>query len=233
VGGTSSGINAGITGKISTDLTALVRYQQNGVANQVLTGTPLGDTANLKLGIAYRNPTNDRWNALLSYQYRRNPSTLPEDILTNIGTGSEDHTVAAEAIYAPDWQWEFYGKYAIKTGNNYLANNLTASNALSIGQLRATYRLGYEWDLVADSRVITEPNFGYTEVGLALEAGYYIDPNLRLSAGYGFGRVDDPTITGGSRVASGAYLGLTIKINELFNGFGLQKTTPPQQRELN
>jgi hypothetical protein len=233
VGGTSSGINAGITGKISTDLTALVRYQQNGVANQVLTGTPLGDTANLKLGIAYRNPTNDRWNALLSYQYRRNPSTLPEDILTNIGTGSEDHTVAAEAIYAPDWQWEFYGKYAIKTGNNYLANNLTASNALSIGQLRATYRLGYEWDLVADGRVITEPNFGYTEVGLALEAGYYIDPNLRLSAGYGFGRVDDPTITGGSRVASGAYLGLTIKINELFNGFGLQKTTPPQQRELN
>jgi hypothetical protein len=231
VGGSTSGINAGITGKVSSDLTALVRYQQNSSANQVLSGSPLGNTVNLKVGMAYRNPDNDRWNALLSYQYRNNPALLPEDILTSIGSGSEDHTVAAEAIYAPDWQWEFYGKYAIKTGRNFLANNFTSSNTLSLGQLRATYRLGYSWDLVADGRVITQPNFGYTETGLALETGYYIDPNLRLSVGYGFGRVDDPTITGGSRVGNGAYVGLTVKINELFNGFGLQKTTPPQQSE--
>ncbi len=231
VGGSSSGINAGITGKVSSDLTALVRYQQNSVANQVLSGSNLGATSNLRIGLAYRNPDSDQINALLSYQYRRNPSTIPEDLLTSIGSGSEDNTIAAEVIYAPDWQWEFYGKYAFRTGTNFLATNTNTSSTLSIGQLRATYRLGYSWDLVADGRVITQPNQGYTETGLALEAGYYLTPNLRLSGGYGLGRVDDPTISGGNRAANGAYVGFTVKVNELFNGFGLQKVTPPQQQE--
>jgi hypothetical protein len=231
VGGSSSGINAGITGKVSSDLTALIRYQQNSVANQVLSGSGLGSTANLKVGLAYRNPDSDQFNALLSYQYRRNPSTIPTDILTSIGSNSEDNTIAAEVIYAPNWQWELYGKYALRTGTTTLASDLTTNSALSIGQLRATYRLGYSWDLVADGRIITQPNQGYTETGVALEAGYYLTPNLRLSAGYGFGRVDDPTISGGNRAASGGYLGFTVKVNELFSGFGLQRVAAPQQQE--
>ncbi len=231
VSGSSSGINAGITGKVSPELTALARYQQNSAANQVLGGSSLSATTNFKVGLAYRNPDSDQVNALLSYQYRRNPSTTPEDILSSIGSGSEDNTIAAEVIYAPDWQWELYGKYAFRTGTNFLATNTNTTSSLSIGQLRATYRLGYSWDLVADGRIITQPNQGYTETGLAVEAGYYLTPNLRLSGGYGFGRVDDPTLSGGNRAANGAYLGFTIKVNELFNGFGLQKATPAQQQE--
>jgi hypothetical protein len=232
VNGSSSGINAGITGKVTPELTALARYQQNAVANQVLSNSSgLGSTSNLKLGLAYRNPVSDQINALLSYQYRRNPSTIPNDILPDAGSGSEDNTIAAEVIYAPNWQWELYGKYALRSGTTYLATNANASNSLSIGQLRATYRLGYSWDLVADGRIIRQPNQDYTETGLALELGYYLTPNLRLSGGYGLGRVDDPTISTGNRAASGAYLGFTIKVNELFNGFGLQKATPAQQQE--
>jgi hypothetical protein len=232
VNGSSSGINAGVTGKVTPELTALVRYQQNAVANQVLsTSSLLGSTSNLKLGLAYRNPVSDQVNALLSYQYRRNPSTIPNDIVPDAGSGSEDNTIAAEVIYAPNWQWELYGKYALRSGTTYLASNASANNSLSIGQLRATYRLGYSWDLVADGRIIRQPNQNYTETGLALELGYYLTPNLRLSGGYGFGHVDDPTISTGNRAASGAYLGFTVKVNELFNGFGLQKDTPAQQKE--
>ena len=232
VNGSSSGINAGITGKITPELTALARYQQNSVANQVLSNLAgLGSTTDLKLGLAYRNPISDQVNALLSYQYRRNPSTIPNDIIPDAGSGSEDNTIAAEVIYAPNWQWELYGKYALRSGTTYLSTNANTNNSLSLGQLRATYRLGYSWDLVADGRIIRQPNLGYTETGLALELGYYLTPNLRLSGGYGFGRVDDPTISNGNRAASGPYLGFTVKVNELFNGFGLQKPTPAQQQE--
>jgi hypothetical protein len=227
--GSSSNINLGATGKVSTDLTALARYQQNGVANQVL-GPSIGSTANLRLGLAYRNPESDKLNALLSYQFRRNPSIIPDSLLTNIGSGSEDHTFAVETIYAPDWQWELYGKYAFRNGSNFLDATTTTSNALSLGQLRATYRLGFDWDLVADGRIINQPNQGFTELGLALEAGYYLTPNLRLSAGYGFGRVDDPTVINGNRSSNGAYVGLTVKVNDLF-GFGLQPVSQPQQQE--
>jgi hypothetical protein len=45
-----------------------------------------------------------------------------------------------------------------------------------------------------------------------------------VAAGYSFGRVRDRDF-GDSRSAGGPYLGVTFKVNKLFDGFGLQK--PP------
>ncbi|QLE55414.1 TonB-dependent receptor [Nostoc sp. TCL26-01] len=222
-GGSNTVISAAALGKISPALTALVRYQQANSSNQKLTG--LGDTANLKLGLAFRDPNNDKFNALLRYEYRQNPSTIPDTILLGSGTGSQDHTFALEAIYAPNWQWEFYGKYALRNSTSYLANDLVGTSTVNLGQLRATYRLGYSWDLVGEARLINQST--YTETGFLVEAGYYLSPNLRLAAGYVFGRVDDRDFSG-TRSAGGPYLGLTLKLNELFDGFGLQKPVPRQ-----
>jgi hypothetical protein len=133
-----------------------------------------------------------------------------------------------EAIYAPNWQWEFYGKYALRNSTSYLAEDLVGTSTVNLGQLRTTYRLGYSWDVVGEARVISQSN--YTETGFVIEAGYYLTPNLRLSAGYAFGKVDDRDFSG-TRSAVGPYLGLTVKLNELFDGFGLQKIPPRQQQE--
>lgn len=96
-------IFAAAAGKLSPALTAAVRYQQAGGANQLLTALP--DTANLRVGLAYRDPNNDKFNSLLAYEYRQNPSTTPDTILTGTGNGSIEHLFSAEAIYAPDWRW--------------------------------------------------------------------------------------------------------------------------------
>jgi hypothetical protein len=225
-GGSNTVITAGVTGKISPALTALVRYQQAGSSNQKLSG--LGDTANLKLGLAYRDPNSDKFNALLRYEYRQNPSTIPDTILLGSGTGSQDHTFALETIYAPNWQWEFYGKYALRNSTSYIANDLAGTSTVNLGQLRATYRLGYSWDLVGEARLISQSS--YRETGFVVETGYYLTPNLRLSAGYVFGKVDDRDFSG-TRSAGGAYLGITVKLNELFDGFGQQKIAPRQPQE--
>ncbi|AFZ58488.1 TonB-dependent receptor [Anabaena cylindrica FACHB-243] len=224
--GKNTVISAGATGKISPSLTALVRYQQANAANQKLSG--LGDTINLKMGLAYRDPKNDKFNALLRYEYRQNPATIPDTILLGSGTGSQDHTFAMETIYAPNWQWEFYGKYALRNSTSYLANDLAGTSTVNLAQFRATYRLGYSMDLVGETRWIGQSN--YSETGFVVEAGYYLTSNLRLSAGYVFGKVDDPDFSG-TRSAGGLYLGLTVKLNELFDGFGLQKPTPSPARE--
>jgi hypothetical protein len=63
-----------------------------------------------------------------------------------------------------------------------------------------------------------------------LEAGYYLSPNLRLGAGYVFGKVDDRDFSG-TRSAGGAYLGLTVKLDELFDGFGRQKPVPKPRQQ--
>ncbi len=225
---TSNNITAGVTGKLSPALSALFRFQQSSVANQIVQDAGLGATTNLKLGLAFRNPASDEFNGFLSYQYRKNPALLPTSILTNVGTGSEDHTLALEGIYAPNWQWEFAGKYALRNATSYLDQTLTAGNTIGITQLRTTYRFSYNWDITGDVRWLNQFASGRNEFGAALEAGYYLTPDLRLSAGYSLGIADDPN---GGRNASGPYLGLTVKINELFGGFGRQQLTPVQQQE--
>ncbi|MEC4886561.1 MAG: TonB-dependent receptor [Scytonema sp. PMC 1070.18] len=208
-GGSNTVISAGVVGKISPSLTALLRYQQASAANQKLAG--LGDTANLKLGLAYRDPNNDKFNALLRYEYRKNPAVIPETILFDTGTGSEDHTFALEAIYAPNWRWEFYGKYALRNSRSYLAEDLVGTSTANLAQLRVTYRLGYSMDLVGETRWIHQSD--YTETGFVTELGYYLSPNLRLSAGYVFGRAGDRDFSG-TRSTGGPYLGFTVKLND-------------------
>ncbi|MEP0872713.1 TonB-dependent receptor [Trichocoleus desertorum AS-A10] len=227
--GSNTVISAAAAGKVSPALTALARYQQASASNQLL--AVLGDTANLKLGLAYRDPRSDRFNALLRYEYRLNPATSPETFLFGRrDDDATDHLFAAEAIYAPDWRWEFYGKYALRNSTSYRAQDLSNTNTISLAQLRTTYRLGYRMDVVGEVRWLTQPATDYSELGWVVEAGYYLTPNLRLAAGYSFGDVDDRDFNG-DRSRGGLYLGLNLKLNELFDGFGLQKTTPRQQQE--
>jgi Invasin, domain 3 len=225
--GSNTVISAGVTGKVSPSLTALLRYNQANTSNQLFNG--LGDTSNLKLGLAYRDPKDNRFNALLRYEFRQNPATIPDTLLLGTGTGSTDHTVAVEAIYAPDWQWEFYGKYALRSSTAYLAQDFSSSSLVSLAQLRARYRFGYNTDIVGELRSISQPTAGYSELGGVAELGYYLSPNLRLAAGYSFGRINDRDFSG-SRAAEGAYLGITLKVNELFDGFGLQQVATAQQQ---
>ncbi|OLP17699.1 hypothetical protein BST81_15380 [Leptolyngbya sp. 'hensonii'] len=222
--GSNTVISAAAAGKLSPAVTVLFRYQQANASNQLLQG--LGDTSSLKIGLAYRDPQNDSFNALLRYEYRKNPSVIPNTILLGSGTGSEDQTLALEAIYAPDWQWEFYGKFAVRSSTTYLARDLVGTSSISLAQLRATYRLGYNMDLVGEGRWINQPSTGYSETGFSIEAGYYLTPNLRAAIGYSSGSIVAGDLAG-NRSAGGFYAGLTVKLNELFDGFGLQKPLPP------
>ncbi len=229
--GSNTVISASAMGKISPALTALFSYNQANSANQKLIN--LGDTINLRLGLAYRDPNDDRFNALLRYEYRKNPATIPDTVLLGSGTGSQEHVFSAEAIYAPNWRWEFYGKYALRHSTSYLASDLVGTSTVSLAQLRATYRLGYKWDVVGEARWISQPSANYTETAFLLETGYYLTPNLRLAAGYSFGQIEDEDLSG-SRSAGGPYLGLTVKLDDLlgsFGNFGRQEVAPPQSQE--
>ena len=172
--------------------------------------------------MAYRDLHNDRWNALIRYDFRRNASTLPDNLIQGAGTGSEDHTFAIEAINSPNWRWEFYGKYAIRQSHTALAQDYVSSNTIHLAQLRAVYRFGYKWDMAMEARRTTQTGVRYSDKALSIEGGYFLTPNLRLALGYSFGNVKDMEFTG-SRSSSGIYVGATFKVNELMRGFGRQK----------
>jgi hypothetical protein len=226
--GRNAVITAGLTGKLSPAITGLISYQQASAANTRLEG--LGNTAALKVGLAYREPQDDRFNALLRYEYRNNPSLIPETLLIGSGTGSKEHLFGLEMIYTPAWRWEFYGKFALRSSRTYLADDFSASNLVTLGQARVTYRLDKRWDAAIEGRWIGQPTANYAEVGWAAEAGYYVSPNLRLGLGYSFGKARDRDF-GSQRSAGGLYLGVTVKLDELFNGFGLQKVPKAAPKE--
>ncbi|MEO1387077.1 MAG: TonB-dependent receptor [Cyanobacteria bacterium J06634_6] len=233
--GDNTVITAALAGKVSRSLTALGRFEYANYANQALFSNEdetdrFGDTSSFKLGLAYRNPDSDTFNGLLSYEYATNPSvsvaTLGSDTVT-------EHTLSAEGIYAPNYRWEFYGKYALRSTNADLsAVGLSdIANTIHLAQMRAAYRLGYRWDIVGEARYIAQPSTDYYETGLALETGYYVTPDLRMGVGYSFGSADDRSFSGTYRDDGGFYLAATFKVNELLNGFGLQDVAPAQQRE--
>ena len=221
-------LSAGAAGKISKSLTALARYEQANFANQGIEG--LGNSSTLRLGLAYRDLASDRWNGLLRYEYRVNPYTIPDTLLIGSGTGSTEHVFALETIYAPSWRWEFYGKGAFRYSETYSSRNFSNSSTIFLSQLRASYRLGYRTDLAVEGRWIGQNSPGYDEFGVAVEAGYYLTPDLRVALGYSFGSVDDQDFSG-YRSKDGIYFNLTFKVNELFSGFGRQRVVPPQQQE--
>lgn len=234
-------VSAAAAGKISPALTALVRYQQAGGANVFLPTNAgidvagvrfqeLGDTANLKVGLAYRDPTNDKFNALLKYEYRQNFDLTPESQFT--GSTSTGNIFSLEGIYAPNWRWEFYGKYALRNGVTFFGGD-RFDGTVNLAQLRASYKLGYRNDLAVEGRWIgqTSNNDGnFNEYGIAVETGYYLTPDLRLGVGYAFGSVDDRDFSG-FRSQGGLYMNISLKLNELLGGFGLQRPVPRQQQE--
>ncbi|MEL6813866.1 MAG: TonB-dependent receptor [Cyanobacteria bacterium J06598_3] len=228
--GDNTVITASMAGKLSPAITALGRYEFADYANQTFTDR-FGSTSSLRLGMAYRNPSSDKFNALLSYEYATNPA------LTINSPGNDDineHTLAAEAIYAPNYRWEFYGKYGLRYTNANLSSLGLSSvdNTIHLGQLRAAYRLGYRWDIAGDVRYISQPSVNYDETAFALETGYYATPDLRLGVGYSFGAANDRSFQGsGYRDDGGFYVAASFKVNELFNGFGLQDAAPAQQTE--
>lgn len=231
-GNNNTVISAAAAGKLSPALTALARFEQANFSNQLIEG--LGNSSTLRVGLAYRDPNSDRWNALLRYEYRVNPSTIPDDLLVSSGTGSTDHVFALETIYAPSWRWEFYGKEALRYSSTNASVDQTYSSTVFLSQLRASYRLGYRMDLAVEGRWIgqSKPDglSSYNEFGVAVETGYYLTPDLRLAVGYSFGSVDDRDFTG-YRSKGGPYFSLVFKVNELLGGFGRQRVVPPQQQE--
>jgi hypothetical protein len=229
----ASGVNSVLTadalGKFTPALTGLVRYEQGGAANQLL--GMLGDTINFKVGLAYRNPENDSFNALFRYEFRQNPATIPDTILLGTGTGSTDHTLAVEGIYAPNWRWELYGKMGYRYSITYAAKDFTNTSSLLLGQFRATYRINYRFDVTGEARILKSISSNSTEVGASAEVGYYLTPNLRVAAGYAFGSVSGSDFDN-ARSASGPYLGVTVKLDELFKGFRFYKKNAPSTQEI-
>jgi hypothetical protein len=225
--GNNTLLSAAAQGKVSPAWTVLARFQQANSASQLINSLP--DTTNVKVGMGYRDPNDDRFNLLFRYEYRQNPDISPRTLLFGEGTGSKIHLGAVEALYAPNFRWEFYGKFGLRSSRSFLRGASIGDNVITLGQFRTTYKLGYAFDLGGEIRWTNQTATGANEVGYLAEVGYYLTPNLRVATGVSFGRTNDIDFEG-SRSRGGPYVSLSLKLDDLF-GFGVQRVAPKQQQE--
>ncbi len=205
--GSNTVLSALVAGKLSPAITALARYESAQSANGSVVG--LGDDSSLRVGLAYRNPSDDRFNALLHYDRRTQSST---GLLDNLSAGASRESVfAAEAIYAPDWRWEFYGKLAARSSGSQIDEGISAASTLVLAQERVTRHLTGRIDLAGELRQITQSGGIYRATGELVETGYYVTPDLRLAVGYSVGRVRDQDFQGAAQ-NGGLYMGVTMKL---------------------
>lgn len=217
----TSNVSGSLLGKLSPAVTALFNFDRRFAAGAANRGLPA--SSNIRLGLAYRNPHSDRLNALLRYEYRRNPDTIPDSLLVGTGIGTKEHLLAGEAIYSPNWQWEFYGKAGFRHSTVDLADTFSARSTVGLAQFRARYQLNHRIDLTGGIRWIGQPTAGFNEVGFLGEIGFQATPGLRLAVGYSSGEVNNDRDFSGSRSDGGVYFGAMLKLDNLFEGFGLQQ----------
>ena len=222
-------VSGDLSGKVTSSLTSLISFDRAFAAGSG--SRSYGATTTLRVGMAYRNPKHDRLNALLRYEYRQNPSIIPETLLIGRGTGSNEHLLATEVIYAPHWRWEFYGKAGVRLASSYIAEDYTGRSTIALTQLRARYQINRRFDVVGEARWIGQSTANYHELGFLAEVGYHLTPNIRLAAGYSSGSVNNDRDFSGSRSDGGVYGGVTVKLDRLFEGFGLQKPLPAPEAE--
>jgi hypothetical protein len=227
--GNNQVITATANGKITPALTGLFKYKQSNASNQTISG--LGDTITLRAGLAYRNPKSDKFNALFRYEYRKNPGLLPDTFLNGSGNGYSQHLVGLEGVYAPNWRWEFFSRLALRTSTSDLANDLKGTSTVTLGQVRASYRLSSAWDVTGEARWLNQSSTSYGETGLSAEIGYQVTPSLRVAGGYSLGRAVDREFSDGDRRVGGPYLSVSLKLNDLFQGFGQQNWAKPAGAE--
>ncbi|WP_188395417.1 Ig-like domain-containing protein [Oxalicibacterium flavum] len=189
----------------------------------------------LQLGVAYRDTDTNRLNVLARYEYwtQRDKSGLnsylpsygsdgeayyPGDPAGSNNEGFDKHIVSVHAEYHPSRPWWFGGRFAAKSQRDYFDGRSDAYRAYLLGG-RVTYDITKRWDISGLASILYSPQGNARQHALGLEAGYQLQDNLWLSAGYNWRGFRDRDLTGSDYTNQGFYIRIRFKFDEnLFAG---------------
>ncbi len=154
-----------------------------------------GDYVEGSIGWAYRPVESDRLNALFKYTYLHD---LPGSQQLNVqdqllGPTQRSHVLSADFIYDLTEQLSIGGKYGFRIGEvsaDRSSNNFARSSAhLAIARL--DFHVVHNWDVLVEARSLWLQELEQVNFGLLAGVYRHIGDNLKLGAGYNFGRFSD------------------------------------------
>lgn len=215
--------------KINRDWTFLGR-------NYFLYTDNRGHTGNLwenrlQTGIAYRDTDTNRLNVLARYEYwlQRDKSGLNTYVPPtgsdgmggsneNASQGFDKHIMSVHGDYHPSRPWWLDGRAAAEWRRDYFDGTNSTYQAYLLGG-RVTYDISKRWDISALTSVLYSPQGSAKQYAQGFEAGYQLQDNLWLSAGFNWRGFSATDLSGSDYTNRGIYLRIRFKFDEdLFGG---------------
>ena len=177
-------------------------------------GDVLQDRA--QLGLAYRDTDTNLVNALAKLEFKT------ESDASNAAVGtlkSRAWIASAHADYRPSRPWWLTGRLAGKWQQDRFENGVASDFRAQLLAGRLVYDLTEHWDL----SLLAAAQFGShgaRQTAVGVEAGYLLQQNLWLSAGFNAaGFAGDADLVGYEYTRAGVYVRLRFKFDEnLFKG---------------
>jgi hypothetical protein len=154
-----------------------------------------GDYVELGIGAAYRPVDNDRFNALIRYNYLYDLPG-PDQVSvggTTLGPAQRSHIFSVDANYDITPRLTVGAKYGFRIGevsSSRAADDFEASS-VHLGVLRADLEVFEDWRILVEGRGLLHAQTDVIDLGSLAMISYDINKAVRLGLGYNFGHFSD------------------------------------------
>ncbi|WDE05183.1 OmpA family protein [Thalassomonas viridans] len=167
------------------------------------------------LGFAYRPVTNDRLNALLTYNFLSD--LAPSEQFTASGRQQDyqqrSHVFALDANYDISQRWTLGGKFASRTGEIRQGRETGQwfDSTAELYIVRADWHVVKNWDFLVEGRMLKVSEAKDKRSGALISLHRHLGDNLKLGIGFNFTEFSDD-LTDLDYDAKGWFINLVGKI---------------------
>jgi len=210
-------VTVGAAGKLGENVTAMGSVQGSKAEFSGLGSSTMNGTATLAV-----RPLHSDFAALLfSYNLRSTTQSTPAGLLGVMATVERTDILSSDGLLTLTKQIEFYGRLAVKFGQNGRPDLTQVSTLTYMAQWRLQERFSKRFDAAAEFRWLAQPVTKTRRTSIGSDIGFWLLPDLRLGVGRNWTGVREPEGNAGSGLGkTGFYFTVSSKLSNLFNLFG-------------
>jgi hypothetical protein len=161
----------------------------------------------LQSGVAYRALESIGVNGLAKYEYKLERDDGIADLKRAV------HAVSVNANWQIRRDTVLSARYAAKIASDR-SGGLSSRTVSHLVAGRVTYEINEDWDIGATAQALFDRDTRGRQYAAGLEAGYQLQKNMWVSAGYNLLGFKERDLAGADATAKGAFVRMRMKFDE-------------------
>ncbi len=196
-------------GRVTDETTLTGKFEFSQTRNNV-TDKLEAKYKEIVLGMAYRPINNDRLNLFAKYTYKDNLAPDSQDNTKDIEASSM-HVLTAEGAYELNEDWQIVERLAYRVMEEKVAGFDFYKTHTWLLVNRLNYRIGKDWKVGGEYRVLTQREARDSRQGYLVEATHSVNNNVEVGIGYNFTQFLDD-LTDLDYTVAGPFIRMTGKL---------------------